>query len=308
MKSAKFLMTAAVLMIIMNAINVKIAVANDFNFELDLSKSINNNVFLESDDILKKTDSADQINEDINTQLSFIFDYEFLDQNTNDAKIIIDYYSESFEKNDLDTRFLNMSLPISYYHNNFRFRTTFSRANYELSEKSVLIYSSGKMNITHRAGDNRLSLQYSHTNKMPTDSRYSGYKGSSQDLSLHTLLPRAGHSFIFSITMFNNNYKDKFISSNGYYAQSSFSKRLVGHDWSFSGKYKKTQYNQDPLFDEIRNDNQFSIDYTHNANVYKQLNFYFASEFILNQSNIKNTNDNYNYNQWINTIGIRIWL
>jgi hypothetical protein len=306
MNKLSLLLITAVSSVLLINTHFSLASASDFNIELDLNRGINNNVFLESDDILKNANSSEQENEDVQTQLGLMVGYEFLDQKNTDAKIIVDYFNESFESNDLDTRIINISLPISYYTGNFRFRTTLSRTNYQLSGKDVLAYTGGRLDITRRIGDNRLGVQFSHTNKNPKDSRYAGYEGNSQDIKLYTQFLNTNNTIQLNLDMFNNNYQDEFIATKGYYIKSSYSKRHSGHDWRVSAKYKNTQYNEDPLYDDIRSDNQVSASYTHNIYIYEKSDVYFTSELTLNSSNIESGDDDFNYNQWINSMGVRI--
>jgi hypothetical protein len=300
------LLITTVSSVLLSSIHFNSACADDLTLELDLSRGLNNNVFLESDDILNNTNSTEQTSEDVQTQLGLMIGYEFLDFENSDAKIIVDYFNESFEENDLDTQIFNISLPISYYHGAFRFRTTLSRTNYQLSGTEVLLYTGGRLDIARKIGDNRLGIQLSHTQKYPKDSRYAGYKGKSQDIKFYTKFLNMDNSIQLNIDLFNNDYQDEFIATQGYYIKSSFSKRHSGHDWRLSAKYKNTQYNDDPLYEVARNDNQISTSYTHNLHLSKQSDCYFTSEYTLNSSNIENEDDDYNYNQWINSIGVRV--
>jgi hypothetical protein len=303
-KSTLLLITAVSSVLLINT-HFSLASASDFNLELDLNRGINNNVFLESDDILRNADTSEQENEDVQTQLGLMAGYEFLDQKNTDAKIIVDYFKESFESNDLDTRIINISLPISYYTGNFRFRTTLSRTHYQLSEKNVLAYHGGRFDITRRIGGNRLGVQFSYTNKDPKDSRYAGYEGRSNDIKLYTQFLKTDNTIQLELDVFDNNYQEEFIATQGYYINSHYSKRHSGHDWGISAQYKNTQYNDDPLYDVARNDNQVSARYTHNVYLHKKSEVYFTSEYTLNSSNIE-SDDDFNYSQWINSMGVRI--
>lgn len=277
------------------------------DFEVDLSRGINNNVFLESDEILRNASSdSEQQSEDIQTQLGIMAAHEFLDQENSDASISLDYFQESFAENDLDTRILNFSLPFNYYQGDYRFRTTYTRTSYELSDAEVLLYNGGRFDIARRFGDNRIGTRFSLINKTPKDERYDGYQGNSSDVKFYVQFRRVDHTIQLDADVFNNDYQDEFIATRGYYLQGSYSQRYTGHDWRVSAKYKNTQYNEDPLYDQIRNDNQISLSYSHNFYVHDKADLYFMSEYTNNASNIEDEDDDFNYNQWVNSVGVRV--
>ena len=277
------------------------------NVEVDINRGLNNNVFLESDDILRNAgDSSEQQSDDIQTQFGVMAAHEFLDQENSDASIMLDYFQESFEENDLETRIFSFSLPYSYYVGDYRFRSTYARTSYELSSEEVLLYNTGRFDLTKRLGDNRIGARFSLTNKTPKDERYEGYKGTSTGVKLYLQLRRNDHSIQLDADLFNNDYSDEFISTQGYYFQASFSQRYSGHDWRLAARYKNTQYNEDPLYDEIRNDQQYSLNYSHNFHIHDQADLYISSEYTNNISNIADEDDDFNYNQWINSVGVRL--
>jgi hypothetical protein len=132
----------------------------------------------------------------------------------------------------------------------------FSRINYQLSGKDVLAYNSGRFDITRRIADNRLVIQFPHTNKNPKESRYAGHESSSNDIKLYTQFLNTNNTIQLELDVFDNNYQDKFIATQGYYINSRDIKRHPSHDWRISAKYQNTQYNEDLLYDVARSDNQ----------------------------------------------------
>ena len=296
-----------VLTALITATMLWIRTSQALNVEVDINRGLNNNVFLESDDILRNAnDGMDQKSDDIQTQFGLMVAHEFLDQSNSDASIILDYFQESFEENDLETQIFTFSLPYSYYMGEYRFRSTYSQSRYELASQEILLYNTGRFELTKRLGDNRLGARVSMTNKTPKDERYEGYKGNSADLKLYLQLRRVDHRIQLDIDIFNNYYSDEFIATQGYYLQTSFNQHYTGHSWRLAARYKNTQYNEDPLYDEIRNDQQYSLNYGHNFYIYDQVDLYVSSEYTTHLSNISDSDDNFNYNQWINSVGVRL--
>lgn len=280
------------------------------NIEVDINRGLNNNVFLESNDILRSSgessgENSEQQSDDIQTQLGIMAAHEFLDLKNSDASFMLDYFQESFAENNLETRIFSFSLPYNYYVGDYRLRSTYARTSYELSSEEVLLYNTGRFELTKRLGDHRIGTRFSLTNKTPKDERYEGYKGNTTGVKLYLQLRHIDHSIQLDADLFNNDYRDEFISTQGYSLQASFNQRYSGHDWRLAAHYKSTQYNQDPLYDEIRNDQRYSLNYSHNVHIYDQADVYISSEYITNISNISDKEDDFNYNQWINSIGVR---
>lgn len=284
--------------------------AKDYFIELDVSSGYNNNVFLESDDIIVNTETDDSSQEDVQNQISLMAGYEFFDGKNSDAKIVVDYYKESLIDNDLDTRITSLSLPFTYYSGNYRLRATGSYMDYQLSGLQVLKYTGSRFDLTRKFGDAKIGIQYGYTKKTPQDTSYDSYDGYSQDVKLYSRFSFEGIKFKLYADLFSNQYQDEYVSNKGFYLQAIASKRFNKTNLSLSAKYKNTNYSDDPLLglEEgglAREDGQYSLSYTQDYYLNKYTDLYISSEYISNGSNVDFEDENYNYSQWTNTMGAR---
>lgn len=284
--------------------------AKDYFLELDVNAGYNNNVFLESDDIVSNTATDDSSQQDVQTQISLMAGYEFFDGENSDAKIVADYFNETLIDNDLETTVTSLSIPFTYYKGNYRLRTTGSYMDYTLSGTKVLTYNSGRLDLTRKFGDNKVGVQYGYTKKSPQDVRYDSYDGYSQDIKAYTGFIHEGVKIKLTADLFSNQYQDEYVSNKGYYLQAVVSKHFNHTYMRLSVKYKNTRYNDDPLLglEEgglARADDQYSLSYTHDYFLNKYTDLYVASEYVSNSSNVDFDEENYNYSQWTNSVGAR---
>ncbi len=279
--------------------------AKDYYLELDINKGINSNVFLSAYEDIVVSDTASE--QDIQTQFSVMGSYEFFDGKNSDAKVLLDYFSESFASNDLDSTVTSVSVPVTYYSDNYRFRATPAVMAYNLSGENVLKYTQGKLDLTRKINDVRVGMQYGYSQKTPQTSSYDVYEGNSQNIKTYVSFSDYGSNVRLNFNLFNNHYADEYISNDGFYLQASYKKTFNRTGISVSSKYKNTQYISDILLDDIaRNDQQFSISYMQDYYVNKVSEVYVSSEYIKNNSNVALDGTNYNYQQWVNTIGMRL--
>ncbi|MEH6346115.1 MAG: hypothetical protein V7785_13575 [Bermanella sp.] len=284
--------------------------AADYYVELDVSSGYNNNVFLESDDTVINQETEDSDKQDIQNQLSLMGSYEFFDGQDSDAKIMLDYFKESLLDNSLDTTVTSLSIPFTYYINDYRLRSSAGIMNYNLDGVHVLDYQSGRFDVTRKVGDNsqgdkRLGAQISYTQKIPQDESYDAYDGTTQSLKLHYTVTDLATMFKLDGNVFENDYLLEEDGSQGYYLKAIYSKRFVKSGMRLLAKYKKTNYNLGLLDDEVRNDDQFTLSYTQEYFLNNIIQLYLSTEFIENNSSIETDEENYNYSQWTNTMGAR---
>jgi hypothetical protein len=278
--------------------------AKDYYLELDINKGINSNVFLSADEDIVVSDTASE--QDIQTQFSVMGSYEFFDGKNSDAKILLDYFRESFASNNLDSTVTSVSVPLTFYTDNYRIRATPAVMAYNLSGENVLKYTQGKLDIAQKIKDVRVGMQYGYSKKSSQTSSYDVYEGDSQNIKTYVSFSDYGSSVRLNLNLFDNNYADEYISNNGYYLQARYKKRFNDTGLSVSTKYKNTQYISDLLLDDIaRNDQQISIRYMQDYYFNNITEFYFSSEYIKNNSNVAFEDVNYNYQQWVNTVGMR---
>ncbi len=278
--------------------------AKDYYLELDINKGINSNVFLSADEDIVVSDTASE--QDIQTQFSVMGSYEFFDGENSDAKILLDYFSESFAKNELDSTVTSVSLPVTYYRDDYRIRVIPAVMTYNLSGENVLKYTQGKLDVTRKIKDMRVGLQYGYNKKSAQTSSYDIYAGNSQNIKTYVSFSDYDSRVKLNLNLFDNNYADEYISNNGFYLQASYKKSFNSTAISVSSKYKNTQYISDILLDDIaRNDQQVSLSYMQDYYLTKIIELYFSSEYIKNISNIEFDDTNYSYQQWVNTLGMR---
>ncbi len=278
--------------------------AKDYYLELDINKGYNSNVFLEADEDIVVSDTASQ--QDIQTQFSVMGSYEFFNGENSDAKVMLDYFTESFADNDLDSAVTSVSLPYTYYANQYRIRATPAIMTYNLSGENVLNYQSARLDVTRKYGDARLGAQYGYVKKSPQDVSYADYEGNSQNVKTHVTFSDFDSSLKFNLNLFSNNYQDEYASNDGYYVQASYSQRFSNTGYRVAAKFKDTQYIADPLLEDLaRNDQQMSLSFMQDYYLNHITEIYFNSEYLKNNSNVEFSDENYSYNQWVNTLGMR---
>ncbi len=281
--------------------------AKDYNIELDLNRGHNSNVYLSADEDIVVSDSTeDYAQQDTQTQLSLMGSYEFFDGKSSDAKVLFDYFKESFSENDIDSTMTSVSIPYTYYANQYRLRATPAVMRCVLSGENVLNYRSGKIDLTRKINNIKVGLQYGYIKKSPQVASYDVYEGNSQNIKAHAAFKNNASIINVYANIFNNDYQDEYSSNDGFYLKASYKKRYKGTSFRLSGKYKNSSYISDPLLEGIaRTDNQISISYMQDLDVSNMTQLYFNSEYINNDSNVELESDNYSYDQWINTLGMR---
>jgi len=281
------------------------AQAQNYYVELDVSSGYNNNVFFESDDTVINLETDDSTKQDIQNQISLMGSYEFFDGQDSDAKIMLDYFKESLVDNDLDTTVTSISVPYTYFINDYRLRSTATLMNYNLDGVHVLDYQTGRFDLTRKMADEQLGMQVSYTNKVPQDSSYDSYDGNNQNIKFHYTTNGLASMFKLDGNVFENDYTLEEDGNQGYYIKAIYSKTFLSTRMRVAAKYKKTNYNLGILDDEIRNDDQFTLSYSQDYDFSKLVAFYINSEYVKNNSSIETEEENYNYSQWTNTLGAR---
>lgn len=302
MNSAIFLYITALLCLLSLGFTAQ---AQDYYVELDISSGYNNNVFFESDDTVINQETDDSTKQDIQNQISLMGSYEFFDGQDSDAKIMVDYFKESLVDNSLETTVSSVSIPYSYFINDYRLRGTATLMNYNLDGVHVLDYQTGRFDVTRKIADKQLGMQLSVTNKIPQDTSYDSYDGTNQNIKIHYTFNGLASMFKLDGNVFENDYILEEDGNQGYYLKAIYSRHFLSTGMRVAAKYKKTNYNQGLLDDEVRNDDQFTLSYSQDYYFTKILQFYLSSEYIKNNSSIETQDENYNYSQWTNTLGAR---
>ena len=279
--------------------------AKPFSLELDINGGYNNNVFLTSDDLLINEEEDDSSKTDVQNQMAATASVEVWDGENSDATIMLDYFRETLMENDADTTITMFSLPMNYYFDKQKVGVSLSRQSYNLSGVDVLNYSTGRFSFGHKIKDRRLAVAYSYTKKDPQADDYVDYDGNSQvlDFSIRDANPRAKIYWLFSV--FDNNYEGDGLSNNGRSIKAAVSKRHGKHSDGIAVKYKLTNYELSILDLEAREDRQLSFSYNHDYYLNSVLQLYFDASYIHNSSNVDYDDENYNYDQWVNTLGAR---
>lgn len=302
MNSAMVLYIAALICLLSLGFSTQ---AQDYYVELDISTGYNDNVFFESDDTVINLETEDSTKQDIQNQLSLMGSYEFFDGQDSDAKIMVDYFKESLVDNSLETTVSSVSIPYSYFINDYRLRSTATLMNYNLDGVHVLDYQTGRFDVTRKMADKQLGLQLSFTNKVPQDTSYDSYDGTNQNIKIHYTFNGLASMFKLDGNVFENDYILEEDGNQGYYLKAIYSRHYLSTGMRVSARYKKTNYNQGILDDEVRNDDQFTLSYSQDYYFTKIIQFYLSSEYIKNNSSIETQEENYNYSQWTNTLGAR---
>jgi len=276
-----------------------------YSLELDMSTGYNSNVFLESDDLVVNDESLGSNQIDMQTQVAITGNIEFWDKTNSDASIMLDYFKETLLDNSLDTTVMTLSVPMHYYQGDYRYGATFTRQAYNLSGVDVLEYFVSKVDVAKKTGNNTLYFSYGFTDKGAQDASYSDYNGTSQSGALKYTVDYRGKKWTIKGNVFQNNYAGEGLSNTGSYIKTVYQVYRGHHVMSGSVKLKGTQYELDSFTNDERSDRQLSFNYNHEYILNSTMQLYFDASYIRNQSNIEYTDENYNYNQWINTLGAR---
>lgn len=279
--------------------------AKPFSLELDVNGGYNNNVFLTSDDLIINEEDSDSSKADVQNQMAATANVEIWDGENSDVSIMLDYFHESLMENDADTTITMFSIPVNLYFDKQKLGMSFSRQTYNLSGVDVLNYSTGRFSFGHKIKDRRLALAYSYTKKDPQADDYSDYDGNSQvmDFSIRDVTSNA--KIYWLVSVFDNRYIGDGLSNSGRSIKAAVNKRHGKHNDGIAVKYKLTDYDLSEFDLEAREDRQLSFSYNHDYYLNSILQLYFDASYIHNSSNVDYDDENYNYDQWVNTLGAR---
>lgn len=277
----------------------------NYALELDINTGYNNNVFLESDDVIANEVSQRSSQSDMQTQMALTANVEFWDQPNSDAAFMLDYFKERLNDNELETTVTTFSVPMHYYQGDYRYGVTLTRQNYNLSDVDVLNYLIAKVDAAKKMGDDKMYLSYSVTDKTPQDESYSDYEGSSYEASVKYRINEAMNNWTLQGSVFSNDYLGDGLTNAGGYLKAVYHINQGRHTMAAGIKAKRTLYDLNTLTNDERSDRQLSFNYNHEYFLNSFMQLYFDASYIRNQSNIEYTDENYNYNQWIHTLGTR---
>ena len=274
-------------------------------FELDLSRGYNNNVFLNADDSMPNETDDQTSTVDMQTQVNLLANFEVLDGKDSDLSVLIDWFHEALADNDTSTSMQSMTVPYNYYFQNVRLSSSFSVQKYASDSVDVLQYASGRFGVTHKQGDNRLSIDLKRTVKSPKDDSYLDYKGIGHNLEIGYVTAPQVHQNKVYINAFNHTYAGDGMSNKGAYIKAIHVMRHNQHKMQLGVQAKISEYEQALLHVQSRSDQQLRISYDHEYFINAIVQLYFNSSFLANQSNFNYQDENYNYTQWVNTVGTR---
>ena len=282
-----------------------IVLANNFILELDMNTGYNNNVFLESDDLIINQENDDSSTQDVQTQIAITANVEFLDESNSDASLIVDYFKERLLDNELDTTVTTLSLPMHYYRDDYRYGMTVTRQAYNLSDVDVLNYLIAKVDVAKKKGNSTLLFSYALTDKEPQNDTYSDYQGTSHSTIVQYKRNEGAGKWTLQGSAFRNEYLGDGLSNAGGYIKIQYQLNQ-GRQRMFVGvKGKQTRYDINTFTNDERLDRYFNIYYSHEYLMSSMIQLYLDTSYIRNHSNIAYVDENYNYNQWVNTLGVR---
>lgn len=278
--------------------------ANEIYAELDLSTGHNNNVYFNAEDSLNQA-SAGAPQAEMQHQLSFMLAYEFWQNKDADAKLMFDYYREKLTESDVLTQVLSASVPLSYYQGDYRYRASIAYVNYQLSGINVLDYASLLVDVSKKMNGYKLGVEYSLNDKKAKTADYESYEGLSHTLKTHVSFSNSKYKTALKAAVFDYQYDDATKQYDGYYVQANYKKRFKSASTELKLKYKNSQYLYDSLYAISRQDRQVSLNVIQTLYITANSQFYFDSQYLKNNSNLDFEDENYNYSQWLNTVGVR---
>ena len=279
--------------------------ADSVFFELDFNAGYNNNVFLESDDLIVNEAQANASKTDVQRQLAVTGNWEFWDKESSDGAIMLDYFNETLTDNDASTRVLTLSIPVHIYDGDYRYGATLTRQAYQLSGVDVLDYTIAKLSMAKHVAGGKMYFDYSHTEKTPQDDSYLDYEGSTNSAGLKYKHEMNRGYLALHGNVFRNEYQADDLSNRGAYIKATYLLRFGQYKMSVAAKLKATGYKKDSLTDDERSDQQASVALSNEYSMSSKVQLYIESSYINNASNIQYEDENHNYEQWVNSLGAR---
>lgn len=282
-----------------------LAMGKDFYLDIDLNRGYNSNVFLADNEDLALIESSDSVAEDFQNQWFIGASYEFFETRQSDAKVMLDYFYESFDDNEISSTFISAALPYSHYIDDVRLRFTPSYLLYDIDGVDVLRYFGKKIDATKKFGRHKVGLNYKHTGKTPLDDSYESYNGDSQDFYLEYGGRWLSKQLTIKVGQLVNDYAETLFgneSSDAQYASLSFSSRGQRTKSTVYLRVKSVEYVTDPLDGFNRSDDNLRISFKQTFYPNRKIDLYFISEFTDNQSN----DNEKTYEQWINSVGTQL--
>lgn len=280
---------------------------NSWIFEADINRGINNNVFLESDEILNSSKSDNDVDRDIQSQVSLFGGYQLSEPQNYSAALFLDYFKESFKDNDLDTQATALLVPAHYYFNNLKLKGSISLTRYTVTGVDILRYQSSELSITRKQTALAYGIALGRTRKIADDKSYEEYEGISSDITAYNKLYFRNNTINLKLGLFNNDYQEPSTSNQGYQFTAGFNQRNPQHSWLINTQFKHRQYDENLINERNREEWQWSLDYTHDYHLNKHSDVYINLSHLRNRSNIKTEEDDYNYRQLISSIGFRFF-